>query len=96
MHVEDESMGTKGILEAGAVLGTDHMLREKEMLQQIDQCVEQQDKQFRIFVQGLFEFIEHIREALPKGADDRISCVACTDQIKRFQRSQWNKCSLRI
>jgi len=92
-HVEDESMCTQGVLEVEVVLGIDHILREKEMLQRIDQCVEQPGKQFRIFVQGLFEFIERIREAFPKGTDDRI-CVACTDQIKRFQRNQWNKFSL--
>jgi len=92
-HVEDKSMCTQGLLEVEAVLGTDHILRKKEMLRRIGRCVEQPGKQFRIFVQGPFEFIERIREALPKGTDDKL-CVACTDQIKRFQRSQWRNFSL--
>jgi len=92
-HIEDGSMSAQGILEAEAVVGKNQMLQEKEMLQQIDQCAEQQDKNFRVFVQGSFDYIERIREALPKKADDRI-CVAGIDQIKRFQRSQCNKFSL--
>jgi len=92
-HVEEESMRPQGVSEVNAVLGIDHILREKEMLRRIDRCVEQPGKQFRIFVQGPFDFIEHIREALPKGTDDRI-CVACTNQVKSFQRSHWNKFSL--
>jgi len=63
------------------------------MLRRIDLCVEQPGKQFRIFVQGPFDFIERIREALSKGTDGRI-CVACTDQVKSSQWSHWNKISL--
>jgi len=86
-------MCPQGVLEVEAVLGIDRILREKEMLRRIDQCVEQPGKQFKIFIQGPFDFIERIREALPKGTDDRI-CVACTDQVKSFQQSHWNKFSL--
>ena len=92
-HVEKDSMRPQGVLEAMAVLGSDYVLQEKEMLRRIERCAEQPDKLFRVFVQGPFDFIERIREALPKGTEGRI-CVACTDQVKSFQRSHWNKFSL--
>jgi len=35
-HVEGESMCPQGVSEVNAVLGIDHILREKEMLRRID------------------------------------------------------------
>jgi len=80
-------MCTQGLLEVEAVLGANHFLREKEMLRRIELCVEQPGNQFNIFIQGPFDFIEHILEALPKGTDDRI-CVACTVHIAGTRMSE--------